>query len=157
MENSDEAMKVAIIFYVKNKIEIDVIRRLIIKFQSFSDDWPTSEATLNSRIYLKHQQKQLIKWRMIKVPSSLFSSYVLIRCILHTTGKMVGDCRIVIWSHDRTSDTPRKCLTLWCHPSVFPLSIPANVIVMSHMCTVHLHYFILIDITEIWQIGGKIV
>ena len=42
MKNSDEAMKVAIIFYVKNKIEIDVIRRLIIKFQSFSDDWPTS-------------------------------------------------------------------------------------------------------------------
>ena len=43
MKNGDEAMKVAIIFYVKNKIEIDVIRRLIIKFQSFSDEWPTSE------------------------------------------------------------------------------------------------------------------
>ena len=42
MENSDEAMKVTIICYVKNKIEIDVIRRLIIQFQSFSDDWPTS-------------------------------------------------------------------------------------------------------------------
>ena len=34
MKNSDEAMKVTIIFYVKNKIEIDVIRRLIIIFQS---------------------------------------------------------------------------------------------------------------------------
>ena len=35
-------MNFQIIFFVKNDIEIQVIRCLINKFQSYSDDWPTS-------------------------------------------------------------------------------------------------------------------
>ena len=51
MKNSDEAMKVTIIFYVKNKIAIDVIRHLIIKYQYFSDDWPISVSRRHMILY----------------------------------------------------------------------------------------------------------
>ena len=48
-------MNFRIIFFVKNNIEIRVIRRLIIKFQSFSDDWPTSVFTgLRKGFYTSH-------------------------------------------------------------------------------------------------------
>ena len=54
-------MKVTMIFYVKNKIEIDVIGRLIIKFQSFSDDWPTSECKNCILNYISLVNKALLK------------------------------------------------------------------------------------------------
>ena len=54
MKNSDEAMKVTIIFYVKNKIAIDVIRHLIIKYQYFGDDWPISVSRRHMILYWCH-------------------------------------------------------------------------------------------------------
>ena len=43
-----EAMNFRIIFFKRNSIEIMVIRRLTMKFQSFSDDWPICGSFLKS-------------------------------------------------------------------------------------------------------------
>ena len=62
MKICDEAMNFLIFFFKKNKIEIGVIRRLIIRFQSFSDDWPTSvQKNLASHISCRIKSKFQIK------------------------------------------------------------------------------------------------
>ena len=44
-------------FYAKNKIEMMVLRRLIINFQSFSDDWPTRDDPLLTGIELTKKKE----------------------------------------------------------------------------------------------------